>query len=773
MAITNQVPRNVSTAAPGATSFPYDFKVFSKSDLLLTIDGVTKTVDVDFEVDGIGEDAGGNIELFVPCVGGETVMRKRDMSFERLTDYQNLGDLRSATLNNDQDAPIGMIQQVAESDARSLKLPVDSTASGALPAITPFATLVGNATGTGLEWGSSEITGDMLLRGHLATTGAGKGATLVRFLQGLTGAIARWLSDKLAETVSVDDFGAVGDGVADDTAAVQAALNSSALRVHFTHGKTYRWSANGPTIPSNKTLVGHGAVILQPNAHTAATISSGTEYCGFRIACGSSNIVIEGFDFRGPYYGLTPVNAYRSIGINISGRYDQYFYNNANYPAAPPTAVSGTSQNITVRFCWFNGFGQSGIIADQVDQFYAFQNRIVNCNRDGIRMYGVKWFNVSDNYIRDMTPGFDEEGTAPNYNVYGISATRVYMSTAGDGSLTDYRPTAFGVIARNIVRDCPTWKALDTHGGTDIEFIDNIIHNAHIGIGIDKGGFSTGDGYAPPRRIKVRGNHIVADPANTAGNRCGIFAVAHEATDNNFGEDLEISGNYVSGYGRDTADGGVVVSNFRRGNIAGNTIIGGLRAGLNFQNTIEDFSVSGGVIADIGKTSGAFCAAINPQGTSQRISIDGVTFRKSDTADTMTALSLGGAPTAGYGVKLGNMCTYQGTVAKVLGPANLDPTSPHSHRVFASGNVTNGGAASLSGGKGVASVSRVGAGQVTVTLNEAVSSTSLMFPSVTAKGNVDRRVCVNVTSTTAFDVYTRDNTGTLVDTGFYFEVKGY
>jgi hypothetical protein len=56
----------------------------------------------------------------------------------------------------------------------------------------------------------------------LAGTG---GAGLVGFQQTGTGAVGRTLQSKGRDVVSARDFGAVGDGVADDTAAVQLAVN--------------------------------------------------------------------------------------------------------------------------------------------------------------------------------------------------------------------------------------------------------------------------------------------------------------------------------------------------------------------------------------------------------------------------------------------------------------------------------------------------------------------------------------------------------------------
>lgn len=57
----------------------------------------------------------------------------------------------------------------------------------------------------------------------LATLAASNGSSLVGFIQSGTGATARTVQSKLRDTVSVKDFGAVGDGVTDDSAAFAAA----------------------------------------------------------------------------------------------------------------------------------------------------------------------------------------------------------------------------------------------------------------------------------------------------------------------------------------------------------------------------------------------------------------------------------------------------------------------------------------------------------------------------------------------------------------------
>jgi len=67
-------------------------------------------------------------------------------------------------------------------------------------------------------------------------------ASLLPYTPSGTGAVATNVQNKLRESVSVKDFGAVGDGVADDTAAFQLAIDSTAGQIHVPEG-TYKVTA--------------------------------------------------------------------------------------------------------------------------------------------------------------------------------------------------------------------------------------------------------------------------------------------------------------------------------------------------------------------------------------------------------------------------------------------------------------------------------------------------------------------------------------------------
>jgi hypothetical protein len=93
---------------------------------------------------------------------------------------------------------------------------------------------------------SNSITSADLVDGTIVNAdvnaSAGITAGKLSFTQAGTGATARTIDSKLKDVVSVKDFGAVGDGVADDTAAINAALTASNA-VFFPAG-TYLTSGN-------------------------------------------------------------------------------------------------------------------------------------------------------------------------------------------------------------------------------------------------------------------------------------------------------------------------------------------------------------------------------------------------------------------------------------------------------------------------------------------------------------------------------------------------
>jgi hypothetical protein len=101
---------------------------------------------------------------------------------------------------------------------------------------------------------------DQNLRNDLA---AATGSSLVGFQQAGGSAVLRTTQAKLRESVSVKDFGAVGDGVTDDTAAIQAAIDSLTAGQTLIFEKNYRIT-DGLTI-ANKSrirLTGKGRVFF-------------------------------------------------------------------------------------------------------------------------------------------------------------------------------------------------------------------------------------------------------------------------------------------------------------------------------------------------------------------------------------------------------------------------------------------------------------------------------------------------------------------------------
>jgi parallel beta-helix repeat protein len=111
--------------------------------------------------------------------------------------------------------------------------------------------------------------------------------------EGSSGAVDRVLTSRLQDFVSVKDFGAVGNGVANDTAAIQAAFSSGATNIWVPQG-TYRVSGVPVNIPSNVRIKCDGKIIVT-DAIPAAS------YLGAFVISARSSVEWDGglIDFSG------------------------------------------------------------------------------------------------------------------------------------------------------------------------------------------------------------------------------------------------------------------------------------------------------------------------------------------------------------------------------------------------------------------------------------------------------------------------------------------
>lgn len=68
-------------------------------------------------------------------------------------------------------------------------------------------------------------------------------------------------------SVNVDDYGAIGDGIHDDSSAIQNAFDSG-YTVEFTKNKTYKLISNGLYIRNNLAIIGNNATLLIDDSYS-------------------------------------------------------------------------------------------------------------------------------------------------------------------------------------------------------------------------------------------------------------------------------------------------------------------------------------------------------------------------------------------------------------------------------------------------------------------------------------------------------------------------
>jgi len=165
------------------------------------------------------------------------------------------------------------------------------------------------ATGVGVGASAISFTGFKSQVGTVADLADADGSDWIGYTPSGTGAVARSAQDKMRDSVSVQDFGAVGNGVANDAAAIQLALNTG-KSIFFDSGKTYKVTGTLSATADNQIINLNGAKIDFNGASNGFTITGGLQ--NVTICDGE----IEGQNMTGGYV-ISIINADRSTISNV------------------------------------------------------------------------------------------------------------------------------------------------------------------------------------------------------------------------------------------------------------------------------------------------------------------------------------------------------------------------------------------------------------------------------------------------------------------------
>ncbi|AUR89693.1 pectin lyase fold protein [Vibrio phage 1.131.O._10N.222.49.A8] len=358
------------------------------------------------------------------------------------------------------------------------------------------------------------------------------------------GTAPRSLSDRFADAVNVKDFGAVGDGVSDDTQAINSALSAHS-KVIIPDGRYKITSSLRPVLDDTK-ITGSGSLCMEATSGNIIYVSSdidGIEVSGLKLIAllpdGESESAVNGFFSE---VGASVTNARfdrlemigTAFGVNIGSEVEASELLSPTVRAVQPawTMTATTVGDLSITNCTFRDslaetrVGSGGAQAIYVrgtyymtisgNAIYNMQggilgaaygviadNRIINAYLDnGIYAAGATQLSITGNYIENTSA----DGIAFN-GASNCTATGNTIINAGNGCFRVQQSTSINISSNTLVTTGSTnhflrgFSNTGNHAGKDINFSLNNCKGITAGNPV-----FIGAGELPAESIKINDN---------------------------------------------------------------------------------------------------------------------------------------------------------------------------------------------------------------------------------------------------------------------------
>lgn len=301
-AIISSVPASTPyiqyVATSGQTVFPFPFVITQDSDLIAVYNGNTLATDQGYSLSGVGNSNGGDLTFNSGATSGDIITLYRDIPIERLTQIGQNSGFSSTAFNAEFNNLYLIAQQLQESINQCLQIPITNTQSGGGNILTPTAysgkylsfDSNGNPTPALLTSSgtlTAGIIGSLIYPKSEAENSGGFNPTQLQYVYGCP-----------------RRFGAAGVvSLTDDTAAVQAAMNSSGVYFAYPNDE---YSVSTVVAGQSLAEVHWNGSELIGNAQSAANcvMQIQTNFCTWY-----GSVAVNG----GSYNGINPNSNYTCL----------------------------------------------------------------------------------------------------------------------------------------------------------------------------------------------------------------------------------------------------------------------------------------------------------------------------------------------------------------------------------------------------------------------------------------------------------------------------